>query len=127
MSFKIGDKVRLTTDVSRARRYFPEGSIGEVTGYWGSDDEPMEVPYPFYVKIGLEERLFAEDELGLYTEKPQFKSTGITVPFKARYLGTGAVVTVTSVTDTSFGRIYWFSSPEGYQFSLPAAMFITVE
>jgi hypothetical protein len=126
MSFKIGDKVRLTTDVIHAGSYFPEGTIGEVTAYWGSDEGSVKVPYPYYVKIGPEERLYAEDELELYTEKTRFKSTGMTVPFNAHYLGTGKAVTVISVTDTSLGRIYWVQSPEGFVFSMPEVMFIKV-
>jgi hypothetical protein len=122
--FKVGDKVRLTKDISRAGTLTPEGTVGEVYSYWNSDSP--DVPYPYWFKWDNGKWLVSEKEIELYTEKARFKSTGITVPFRARYLGTGAEVTVTSVTDTSFGRIYWVQSPEGFVFSLPAAMFITV-
>lgn len=123
--YKVGDKVKIASVFEDAG--IPSGTVLEITDV----ETDLSMPYIYSARrvVGAEDGewlLLNEDEISPLDDA-KFKSTGITVPFKARYLGTGVDVEVISVTDTSFGRIYWVRDPSGFTFSLPAAMFLTVE
>jgi hypothetical protein len=122
--FKVGDKVKIGPVFEDSG--IPEGTVLEIYEIDRSEYEDL---YPYRCRVASDHEranLWLREREIFPLDEGKFKSTGMTVPFNARYLSTGKVVTVISVTDTSLGRIYWITSPEGFVFSMPEAMFIKV-